>query len=169
MSSYLIVDGYNLIHKWPRLKKEKQKNIESACAKLFFLIQQFCDFQHIEGVIVYDGKGAKRKTYAGRPTVIYSQKNETADSVIEEMVYNASDKTKIRVVTDDRVVTNMVLGMGGTVTATDFFERDLNDAIASLREMVENKNSHDWTANTIIEQAPFNRAFRKKKKPPFLG
>jgi len=48
----------------------------------------------------------------GNPTVIYSKRGESADTVIESLVYKLKDRKEARVVTDDRVISNMVTGMG---------------------------------------------------------
>ncbi|NQT95710.1 MAG: NYN domain-containing protein [Candidatus Omnitrophica bacterium] len=122
MSSYLIVDGYNLIHKWPKLVDAKNKSIEFARDELFHAIQRFCDFEGCKGTIVYDGSSPERSIEESSPTVIYSSKKESADTIIESLAYKlTSGSNPVKVVTDDRMITNMVIGMGAFVTSTTNF------------------------------------------------
>ena len=136
MVSCLIIDGYNLINKWPLLIKAKHKNFELARSRLLGLIQHYCDFTGIKGIIVYDGKGSKRSAHKGNPMVIFSRKNESADTVIESFVYKIEDKKTIRLVTDDRVMANLVSGMGALVTSTKIFEMEMKSALSSMREII---------------------------------
>jgi len=152
MSSYLIIDGYNIINRWPVLLEAKEKSIEFACSELFYVIQRYADAKELKAIIVYDGRGKERTVEDGNPTVIYSKKQETADTVIESLVYNAQSdfeeegskkKTNfnIRIVTDDRSITNMVLGMGATVVSTNIFASELESGISSLREDIKKHSS----------------------------
>lgn len=142
MSSLLIVDGYNVIGKWPKLIKAKHKSIELARSELFNLIQAYCDHEGSEGVIIYDGRGKKRSIEKGNPAVVYSGKGESADTVIESMVYKLTDKSKVRVVTDDRAVANMVIGMGASIISTSIFETEVNEARSSLRSFIEERERY---------------------------
>lgn len=118
MSSYLIIDGYNLIHKWPNLIKAQQKSMEFARNQLFYAIQRYCDYNHIHGIIAYDGKGSERSIEEGNPQVIFSKAKESADTVIESIVYNLKDRSCVSVATDDRVVANLVTGMGACIISS---------------------------------------------------
>jgi len=137
MFSYLIVDGYNIINKWPALIQAQNKNLEFARSRLFHLMQSYCDFTGMKGMIVYDGREKKRSVEKGNPTVIFSQGGESADSVVESFVYNIDEAASIRLVTDDRAMANMVIGMGASVVSTKIFKADLESALSQLRDMIE--------------------------------
>ena len=139
MSSFLIIDGYNLINKWLPLLKAKQYSIESARDKLFYMLQAYCDFKDIKGIIVYDGSQSKRSVEDGNPTVIYSKKGESADTVIESLVYKSKDRENIRLITDDRIVTNMVTGMGAYASSAKVFELHVQSALSSMRGLIREK------------------------------
>ncbi|MFH1868432.1 MAG: NYN domain-containing protein [Candidatus Omnitrophota bacterium] len=139
MSSYLIIDGYNLIGKSPALLKAKDKSMELARSELFYLIQAYCGHHELEGIIVYDGGKRRRSVEKGSPTVIYSGRGETADTVIESFVYNLADKSEAAVVTDDRAVANLVIGMGAFVTSTKMFGLEANSTMSSIRSFIEKR------------------------------
>lgn len=137
VSSYLIIDGYNIINKWPRLIKARQKSIESARAELFNIIQAYCDYAGAEGIIVYDGKGKERSAENTNPRIIFSRKGETADTIIESLVYNFDDKSKVKVVTEDRAQGDMIVGMGAFVLSTERLELEIKSASSSMEDFIE--------------------------------
>ncbi len=125
MSLYLIIDGYNVINKIPYLVNAQNLSMESARDKLFKTFQEYCDFSLVEGLIVYDGNQSARTVEDGNPAVIFSKSNECADTIIESLIYNMENKQDARVVTDDRVITNLVTGMGAFTMSVNLFEQEL--------------------------------------------
>ena len=136
MSSYLIIDGYNLIHKIPPLLQASRSSIDFARDELINMVGSYCDYYNTEGIIVYDGNQSKRTVEDGNPTVIYSKRGESADTVIESLVYKLKDKAVVRVVTDDRVISNMVTGMGAFTMHVMLFYIEAKDAVASIRDKI---------------------------------
>ncbi len=134
--SWLIIDGYNVINKWPELIKAKHKSIEFAREKLNTLIQKYSDFKGIKATIVYDGKGNNREEMEGNPKIIYSKNKETADAVIESLAYNYDKPDEITVVTDDNIQRNFVIGAGAHCISADQFETELSEALTEMREML---------------------------------
>ena len=125
MSLYLIIDGYNVIHKIPYLVNAQNLSIESARDKLFKTFQKYCDFNSIEGLIVYDGNQDSRTIEDGNPAVIFAKAGECADTIIESLIYNMDKKEDARVITDDRLIANMVTGMGAFTMSVNLFEQEL--------------------------------------------
>lgn len=125
MSLYLIIDGYNVINKIPYLVTAQNLSIESARDKLFKTFQRYCDFNSVEGLIVYDGNQGSRTIEDGNPAVIFAKKNECADTIIESLIYNMDNRQDARVVTDDRVISNLVTGMGAFTMSVNLFESEL--------------------------------------------
>ena len=134
--SWLIIDGYNVIYKWSDLLKAKHKSIEFAREKLNTLIQKYSDFKGIKATIAYDGKSSNREEIEGNPKIIYSKNKETADAVIESLVYNYDKPGEITVVTDDNIQRNFVIGAGAHCISADQFETELNEALSEMREML---------------------------------
>lgn len=145
----IFIDGYNLINKWPRLMKAKRESIESARAELFNIIQAYCDYTAQEGIIVYDGKGKERSFEDTNPRVIFSRKGETADTVIEAMVYNIDDKTKVRVVTEDRALENMITGMSASLLSAENLESEIRSVSSSIKDFID--ENRDKIAKRGIE------------------
>ncbi|HEO63794.1 MAG TPA: hypothetical protein ENN78_00815 [Candidatus Omnitrophica bacterium] len=134
MSSFLIIDGYNIINKWPKLIKAKCKSIELAREALYNIVQKYSDFTGTKATIVYDGKGKESQHIKGDVDVIFSSEKETADSIIETLVYNAKEPNRIKVVTDDNVQRNMVMGMGSFTLSCRSFEKEVGQAQKDLTQ-----------------------------------
>ncbi|UCH12874.1 MAG: NYN domain-containing protein [Candidatus Omnitrophota bacterium] len=133
---WLIIDGYNVINKWPELIKAKDKSIEFAREKLNTLVQKYSDFKGIKTTIAYDGKGRSSEELEGNPKIIYSKNKETADAVIESLVYNYDKPGEITVVTDDNIQRNFVIGAGARCISADQFETELSEALTEMRQML---------------------------------
>jgi predicted RNA-binding protein with PIN domain len=103
------------------------------------MVEAYCDYYNTEGIIVYDGNQKRRAIEEGNPMVIFSKSGEDADTVIEGLVYKLDDKARARVVTDDRVITNMVTGMGAFTMGALLFETEARHAIESIRESINDE------------------------------
>lgn len=71
MFSHLIIDGYNIINKWPSLKKAKSKSLDFARQQFIDTVEKYSDYTGIKVTIVFDGKGEMLQrvdTLTKRPT-----------------------------------------------------------------------------------------------------
>jgi predicted RNA-binding protein with PIN domain len=136
--SYLIlIDGYNLINQLPELLKASRKSIDFARDRLLAMVQAYCDHNNTEGIIVYDGNKEDRTIEGYNPVIVFSKAGESADTVIESFVYKLDDKTKARVVTDDRQIANMITGMGAFTVSTGLFDIEARQALDAIRKEIE--------------------------------
>jgi uncharacterized protein len=136
-SYHILIDGYNIINQIPELLKASQKSIDFARDRLLAMVEAYCDYNNAQGVIVYDGNQAERTVEGDNPMLIFSKSHESADSVIEALVYRMEDKTKSRVVTDDRQIANLVMGMGGFTMTSSLFGVESKQAIAAIRKEID--------------------------------
>lgn len=133
-SFQVFIDGYNLIHQIPELKKALSKSIDSARDKLQQMVEAYCDYNNAKGFIVYDGTQSRRWEEGDNPILIYSKAGESADTVIESLVYKLDDRRKARVVTDDRQVSNMVFGMDAFTMSASSFAIEAKRAVENIRK-----------------------------------
>lgn len=131
----LIIDGYNIINQWPQLKAMLRGNLSLARDSLINIIQQFCDFSGQEAVVVFDGRAKEGDFYpyqdtTGRLKVVFSRKGETADTVIERLVYNRDKKNTVLVASADRALRNIIFGLG----AFDISAEGLRELVCSYVE-----------------------------------
>lgn len=132
-SSCILIDGYNLINQIPDLVKASRKSIDYARNKLLAMVEAYCDCNNVRGIIVYDGNQPERTTEGVNPVLLFSKSGESADTVIESLVYKLEDKKKARVVTDDKMITNMVVGMGAFTMSTSYFYAEAKQAFEAIR------------------------------------
>ena len=138
MYSYLVlIDGYNLINQLPDLLKASSKSIDFARDRLLAMVEAYCDYNHAEGIIVYDGNQRNQTIEGHNPVIIFSKAGESADTVIESLIYKLDDRQKARVVTDDRQVSNMIMGMGGFTVSTALFAIEARLAIDAIRREID--------------------------------
>lgn len=112
----LIIDGYNIINCWSHLKKElEESGLEHARNKLIEIMAEYHSFTGDRVVVVFDGQRTQKsqitKTDELGIEVIFSKRNQTADTLIERLVYKERDKGKtILVATKDMVMVRIVEG-----------------------------------------------------------
>jgi len=136
--SYLVlIDGYNLINQLSGLVRASSKSIDFARDQLLAMVEAYCDYNHAEGIIVYDGNQPKQTIQGHNPVIMFSKAGETADTVIESLVYKLDDRQRARVVTDDRQILNMIMGMGAFTMSTSAFELEVRVAIDAIRREIE--------------------------------
>ncbi len=137
MLQHLIIDGYNIINKWPDLIEAKKESIELAREKLNTLVQKYSDFKGIKTAIVYDGKNSKRTETKDNPKIIFSKGGETADTVIEYLVQNHENPDEITVATDDNIQRNFIVGAKAHYISAEDFMLEVNRALADMRDTLE--------------------------------
>lgn len=115
----LVVDGYNVLNAWrPSLDSQSlADNREELARKLL----DYAGFSGQEIILVFDAWMSDRmqrtEETTGPLTVVYTQKNETADHYIERLCDERSrdveyGRLEIRVATSDNVEQMVVLGRG---------------------------------------------------------
>ncbi len=72
-----------------------------------------------EVIVVFDGPERFLRRESGPLVVRYAPPKQTADTVIERLVYESSDRTQVVVVTQDRAVGDLILGFGARVWNAD--------------------------------------------------
>jgi len=122
---WLIIDGYNALHYIPEFRKYISGDIEEGRHQLIDLVSNYQGYHGGKVTLVFDAhktaRIAKDRSAYRNIEIIFSRKNETADSVIEKMVYESDDKDSICVVTSDRVFRMTVFGMRVQVMTVEIF------------------------------------------------
>lgn len=124
---YLIIDGYNLIFAWDKLKRLAEAELAHARDTLIHIMCNYRGFKKCNLILVFDAY--KRRDNEGSEesiggiTVVYTKERQTADAYIERSTYTLSDKNTVRVVTSDYEEQLIILGNGAArVPAREFIE-----------------------------------------------
>jgi predicted RNA-binding protein with PIN domain len=139
----VIVDGYNVIHAWPQLKRLlDEASLEAARDKLIERLSVFGMVAGAEVTVVFDAHHSTARTNSEAVVegvhVLFTRKGHSADHVIERIAYGASQVGDvITVATSDRFQRDLVRGMGGAVISALELERRVTDAEAEMDRRVQ--------------------------------
>jgi predicted RNA-binding protein with PIN domain len=119
----VIVDGYNLILRSPRLKPGANRTLRESRDKLVNLLSWMMGANDVRYLVVFDGtEGGGRDEPAGRVQVTYSRPPDKADDVIRRLVEKkVGGDEAITVVTADIEVARHARAMGADVSLADLF------------------------------------------------
>jgi len=130
MIDLLVIDGYNVIHALNRYRDLRREGMETAVDKLLADLINLTGSAGMDIVVVFDGRRAGSETKIGRLTVVYSNAGQTADAVIERLVFESAGEVKIAVCTGD-YAQQKVVGRRGVRRMAP---RELEDLMAAAAE-----------------------------------
>jgi uncharacterized protein len=137
---WILVDGYSVLHGWPKLRRAAGRSLEQQRAALVRVLQQFGDARHCRVTVVFDGYAAKRKPDSIEPTpgveVLFSETGKTADDAIERLVGLAENRTRILVVTSDKMERHTVESLGAHSIDAELFEMEVRAALGELEALI---------------------------------
>ena len=137
------MDGYNVIHAWPSLKKLlSTASLEAARDEL---IQRVSVLSMITGesvTVVFDAHHSTSRANSSEMVegvqVTFTRKGHSADHAIERLAYDASKSGDIiTVATSDRFQRDLVRGMGGAVISALELERRVIEAEQEMTRRVK--------------------------------
>ena len=149
----IIIDGNNLIHKIPHLKKLFLKDMEAAQSALIETVKSH-NGKGDKIMVVFDGLGKINK-----PEVTYS-KDITADEVIRKKIENFSNTRLLKVVSSDHEIINFARVCGCEVRKSEDFWNELN----KTKSPVGGKNINQ---NYIYEELEKPERLSKKEIDEF--
>ncbi len=152
MKTILIVDGYNVIHGDDELEQLAKIKLEEARERLIHLLASYGGFKGIDIILVFDAykhdSHFDRKVMMGKMTIIYTEKNKTADSYIEKLVFDLPRLYNVQVVTSDYTLQRMVLANGAIRIAA----RELMEEMRATCKTIEaHKNNRPARKNLQLQ------------------
>ncbi len=156
----LIVDAYNIINFWDKTSKLIENDLDYARDILNHALQNYASYKGIEILVIYDAY----KTDSIKPKeekyenikIIYTKKGQTADSYIEELIFDLKNQENISVVSSDWTLQQMVLS-GGLLRIP---ASELIYDISRIEKQISNKYDNRRNDNLIYT----NDAFKDKLK-----
>ena len=123
MDRLIVVDGYNLILRSPRLRPEPGRSLREAREKLVNLLSWAVGGGDAEFIVVFDGaEGGGPNERDGRVDVRFSRQPEKADDEIRRIVEDRIDRVdRLTVVTADLEVARHARAMGADIALSDLF------------------------------------------------
>jgi uncharacterized protein len=139
----LIVDGYNVIHAWPPLKRLlSTASLEAARDELVRRLSVLGMVSGEEVTVVFDAHHSQAMSNSEETVdgvrVVFTRKGHSADHSIERLAYQASQaRDLITVATSDRFQRDLVRGMGGAVVSAQELERRVVEAEGEMTRRVK--------------------------------
>ena len=116
LKTFLIVDGYNIIHAWPELEDLTAVSLESARVKLMDILSNYQGMTDETVIVVFDGylvKGSEGSVSEyNNIFVVYTKEAETADHYIETTVTNIPKEYRVKVASNDGLEQTIIMGKG---------------------------------------------------------
>jgi len=140
-TTYLLVDGYNIIHAWSRLKELANGSLDAARTVLVDILANYKGVHHQEIIVVFDA----HKVNGGIGSVerrngiymVYTREAETADEYIERAVGEiVRENFHVRVATSDYIEQIVIMGQGAARIHAEELEKEVQEAEASIRRQI---------------------------------
>jgi predicted RNA-binding protein with PIN domain len=148
MASMYYIDGYNVIHHSRQLKPLAMQDFEAAREVLIEWVGRFCSSTGSCAKIVFDGRGRRMEPmtpaahYPGLE-VIYSAGHQSADTVIERIVYTSANRRSDIVVSADRGIRDLCRGLNSLLMDPENFLNTVRESDAETRLSVEKTHKND--------------------------
>jgi hypothetical protein len=139
----LIVDGYNVVHAWPSLKRLlTTASLEDARDELIRRVSVLGMISGESVTVVFDAHHstsmANSEEMVEGVRVVFTRKGHSADHAIERLAYAAAGTGDvITVATSDRFQRDLVRGMGGAVISALELERRVQEAEKEMTRRVQ--------------------------------
>jgi predicted RNA-binding protein with PIN domain len=124
----IIIDGYNLIHADPALRRLAARGMEEARVGLLERLRLYLEAKRVQITVVFDGAGGMidaDPVIPGRLQVLYSAGGQTADEVIRTVLHGHPNPRQYIVITSDMADIGRSVGaVGATVMGSaEFLQR----------------------------------------------
>jgi len=155
MKEYLIVDGYNIIFAWPEFEELKDFSLEYARSKLVEIMANYSPLSGQKIVVVFDAyqqkNAACRSEVIDGIEVIYTQRGETADALIERLAGELSKEGTVYVATSDWEEQRIIFGRGAyRLTPGELRAQVYRVKQESERHWVENNPADSYLENRLL-------------------
>ena len=144
LTGHILIDGHNVIHAWPELKRQLDTDRMVALDRLVALVRIIYDFDDKVLTIVFDGNGEKTKVEnpEGNPyfSIVYAAKSVTADGVIEHMLQATASSSDWIVVTADMALSQTAYTYGADIMSPDALGDWIGRLETSQRRVIEAQN-----------------------------
>ena len=141
MTKWLIIDGYNLIHRTGGHRSGDQpgwlpRDLAGKRRRLIQLLEKTVGILAERITVVFDGRsgGGPDEQESLVVEVLFSPRDKTADTVIEQLVFQAGPAGKVVVVTSDRLERETTEAAGAETKACSVFLDQLNETLVRIEQ-----------------------------------
>ena len=139
-TEYVLVDGYNVIYSWDKLRYAAEGSFDGARESLITILSNYQGFKKCELIAVFDAykvKGGHREIErVNGISVVYTKEAETADMYIERVSHKLAKNHRVRVVTSDGLEQMIILGNGALRVSSRAFQEEIKQAEEEIRRII---------------------------------
>jgi predicted RNA-binding protein with PIN domain len=132
----ILIDGYSLLHAWPNMAPGLARHTAGARDALLARLTRYQDSTGVPLTIFFDGQGAPSGTpkaiSSPKVEVLYSRRGQTADDLIERVVYRLLPYGEVLVITNDHAERDTVIGLGGHAQSCEGFISTIEATLGEL-------------------------------------
>lgn len=135
MTKWLIIDGYNLIHRSGDLPPGwLPRDLFGRRRRLIQLMEKTVGVLAERITVVFDGRsgGLPAEQESTAIEVLFSSRDKTADTVIEQLVFQAGPAGGVVVVTSDRLERETTEAAGAATMACSVFLDQLKETLERI-------------------------------------
>ena len=141
-AEYLLVDGYNIIFTWSKLKKLADVSLEQARDKLIDILDEYQGIKKMCVIIVFDAHLVKGNVgsiykYSDDVYVVYTKEAETADNYIERTTETMKENYDITVATSDGLEQIIIMSKGARRISANDLLGDVKRSKKYIREQIQ--------------------------------
>lgn len=164
----MLVDGYNIIYAWGKLKKIADYSLEAARDKLLEILSNYAGVKGEHVIVVFDahlvkgGIGSVLKY--NNIEVIYTHEAETADSYIEKATRTLAESYAVRVATSDNLEQIIILSRGAYRISAREFQEEVRSIEQKIKKDIESKRpvkNNELISNLDRETAEWMERIRR--------
>jgi predicted RNA-binding protein with PIN domain len=138
---FLLVDAHNLIFATPDLADLHRRNPAAAREQLVRLLERHQDASGVRIVVVFDG-GTQPSTTAtlsgpAGVQVFYPKAGQTADAIIERLVFKYAATHRLTVATNDNLIRTAAIAAGASTMDSETLLAELQRAEDEMRRTLE--------------------------------
>lgn len=146
--TYVLVDGYNILFAWDRLKDASREHIGRARELLTTALVNYQALRSCNLILVFDAYkvsgGAEKIEQIGGIHVVYTREAEIADIYIEKVAKQLEKKNvEVRVATSDALEQLIILGKGALRVSARAFIAELEQAEKELAALIDKNHSQN--------------------------
>ena len=133
MAYTYYIDAYNLLYHSDTLRSLLAHDFEAARDAFIDKIARFCGVTGEVAKVVFDGRGRRADSApppcgTAKVEVVYAPAHQSADAFIERAVFQSPHRRQIIVVSGDRGIRDLCLGMGSLAMKPGDFLATVQDA-----------------------------------------
>ena len=136
MQQHYIIDGYNVIHAIPSLKKTLLHDAHSARELLIHSVAQLTHTKKFRCTIIFDGvtPDAVPKQSSHAPVHVIFSSPVSADAKIKQMIEHSKNRSLLVIITSDREILNFAKVCSCQTHTSNHFANLLSGSDGSVTE-----------------------------------